>query len=107
MSRGYWDYKNTYLQTEIFGWYASKKNGIPNVFEDREISEIIFDMFELLHAFDSYKSGDWSEDSWLEAKNEFKTRWFGKTIDERVEAIIESSLEEAKDEIYKTFGIKE
>lgn len=104
MSRGYWDYNNQSLQDEIFGWGA-EANSVPNIFEDKEISEIIFDMFQLLYAFDSYKSGDWSESDWLGQKGNFKNKWFGKTEDERVKRIVESALADAKDEIFKTFGI--
>lgn len=104
MSRGYWDYKNQNLQDEIFGWGA-EANHVPNIFEDREISEIIFDMFQLLYAFDSYKCADWGEDDWIRQKNYFKNKWFGKTEDERVRKIVESALSEAKDEIFKTFGM--
>lgn len=106
MSRGFWDYKNEYLQDEIFGWGARYDDkGIPNIFEDKEISEIIFDMFGLLYAFDSYKCGDWGEDSWLEEKNKFKEKWLGQTEDERVRRIVESIMAEAKAEIFKTFGV--
>lgn len=104
MSRGYWDYKNQNLQDEIFGW-CREANQVPNVFEDKEISEIIFDMFQLLYAFDSYKSSDWSESDWIEQKTNFKNKWFGKTEDERVREIVESTLADAKDEIFKTFGM--
>lgn len=107
MSRGFWDYRNEYLQSDIFGWNVSKEDGLPNIFEDKEITEIIFDMFRLLYAFDSYKCGDWSEKSWLEEKDKFKERWLGRTEDERVRAIVESTLADAKNEIFKTFGLED
>lgn len=107
MSRGYWNYENQNLQSDIFGWGASKEDGVPNIFEDKEISELIFEVFELLYAFDSYKSGDWCEGSWLEEKEAFKNKWLGRTEDERIKAVVESTLLEAKAEIFKTFGLKE
>lgn len=106
MSRGFWDYKNEYLKDEIFGWMREGEK-VPNVFEDKEISEIIFDMFGLLYAFDSYKCGDWGEDSWLEEKSKFKNKWLSQTADDRVKRIVESSLAEMRNEIYKTFDVKE
>lgn len=106
MSRGYWNYKNQDLCDNIFGWNSDVDN-VPNVFEDKEISQLIREVFYLLYAFDSYKCSDWSEGTWLEVKNKFKEKWLGAPTDDRVKAIVEQVMNEAKAEIYKTFDIEE
>ena len=108
MSGGYWEYKNDYLQSEMFNYcYA---DDIPNVFEDRELSEFIYDALDLIHDFDLYKSGDSSEESWLKNKTKFKSKWLGKDTKsrkERTKRIIDKTILDAKQELYKTYGIED
>lgn len=103
MSGGYFDYKDGALRTRIFGW----DNEFTNVFEDREISQLVWDTFELIHEFDWYKSGDNSEETWLEKKREFKQKWFDTLREDRIKSIVDKAFSECKDELYKTFYIKE
>lgn len=105
MSGGRFDYKDFELKDEIFGW-VEDLNRIPNVFEDREISELIWDVFELIHDFDWYKSGDTNEEDYLKAKNEFKDKWFKRDSAERMKEITDAALIELKEDLYKTFGIE-
>ena len=72
--------------------------------EDREISELIFDVFDLIHAYDWYASGDTCEGTYLEAKAEFKKKWL-KRDDSRVQMIIDNAIDEARQELYKTYGV--
>lgn len=106
MSRGYWDYRDEQLCSEIFGWVTDKEF-VPNVFGDTEISEVIFDVFKLLYAFDSYKCGDWSKNSWNDAKLEFKEKWFARTPEGRAKEIADKALARARKEIYDALGIKD
>ena len=101
MSGGKFYYKDGDLRDEIFGY----TDEFSNVFEDYEISEIIWDIFELIHSFDWYKSGDTSEESYLEAKERFKEKWFDSTDLERTKRTIDKIIESAKAEIYKTYGL--
>lgn len=102
MSGGRWNYKDSSLKDDIFG-YAEKPT---NVFEDREISDLVWDVFDLLHDFDWYQSGDTGEDTWLKAKNAFKKKWFETSRRDRLKKIIDETAEEFREEIYKTIGIK-
>ena len=65
MSGGRFDYIDSRCKSEIFGW----DDRFRNVFEDREISELIFDVFDLIHDYDWYASGDTGEGKWLTAKD--------------------------------------
>ena len=77
MSGGHFDYVDSRAKDEIFGW----RDNFSNVFEDREISELIWDVFNLIHDFDWYKSGDTMKATYLKAKAEFKKqREEGKVI---------------------------
>ena len=103
MSGGYWDYKDSSLKSEIFGWSWSDDAPIKNVFEDKEISILVYDVFGLMHDFDWYKSGDTCEETWLKKKNEFKKKWFKRGRKDICKNIVDSSIEELRKELYKTF----
>ena len=72
MSGGYFEYKDEELKYSLFGWTDKYKN----ILEDREISELVWDVLTLLHEYDWYKSGDNGRDDYLEAKRNFKKKWF-------------------------------
>lgn len=103
MSGGRFDYKDSALRTEIFGW----GDKFTNVFEDREISELVWDVLDLIHDFDWYKSGDTCEETWLKKKKEFKQKWFDTLRKDRIKSIVNKAFEESKNELYKTFCIEE
>lgn len=100
MSGGRFEYKDFALKDEIFGF--SEK--CTNIFEDKEISQLVWDVLSLIHDFDWYASGDTGEDNWLKAKKEFKNKWLRDNQKERTKEIIDSSINELKNELYKTFG---
>lgn len=100
MSGGHFGYIDNRCKDEIFGWTDAPKN----VFEDREISELIWDVFGLIHEFDWYYSGDTDKDTYLKAKAEFKKKWL-KNSGVRVRRIIDNAIEEARQELYETYGI--
>ena len=97
MSGGYWEYKDSYLKSEIFHY-----RDIPfNVLEDAELSILVFEMFEVLHQFDLYKSDDTSKESYLEAKKAFKKKWIRNTNYRKdvLKKIIEDEFEAKKNEV--------
>lgn len=98
MSGGHFDYVDARLKDEIFGW----DDKFSNQFEDREISELVWDVLNLIHEFDWYKSGDTCEETYLKAKAAFKKKWFGD-YDTRLAQIVEYSLDEFRDELRKIF----
>lgn len=118
MSGGCFDYKNDYLCDEIFGYDLSPEYNLEkikklsrsaarkNPLEDRVISEIVFDIFCLLHSFDWYTSGDTSESTYFEDIEYFKEKWLecdNKTLSKR---IADEAIEDCKAELYKALGIQ-
>ena len=103
MSGGHFGYLEGSLQNEMFGWTGTWHN----VMEDREISELVWDVLNLIHDYDWYRSGDTSEETYLKAKDKFKKKWFGGNRGVRVRKIVDDALAEAKAELYKTFGLEE
>ena len=102
MSGGRFDYADSRLKDEIFGW-ADKPS---NVFEDREISELVWDVLNLIHDYDWYASGDTCKETYLKAKAEFKKKWMDNR-GVRVRRIVDEALKHCKDELYETFGLEE
>lgn len=99
MSGGHFDYADKALKNDMFGYHHENKNPM----EDREISNLVYDVLTLLHDFDWYKSGDTSEESYLTAKDKFKKKWLhNKNYQKEVlEQIINDTLQETKDELLK------
>lgn len=90
------------LKDEIFGWTDTPLN----VFEDREISCLVWDVFDLIHEYDWYVSGDNCKETYLKAKAEFKKKWFGGNRGVRVRRIVDEALSDTRRELYETFGIE-
>lgn len=103
MSGGRFNYADSQLKNEIFGWMEDKPH---NVFEDKEISELVWDVLDLIHEYDWYASGDNCKDTYLKAKAEFKKKWFGNS-EVRVCNIVDAAINDCKTELYETFGITE
>lgn len=104
MSGGHWNYENDRLRDELFGYYSSDYQFNPkrhNIVEDVKISALIFDVFDLLHDYDWYISGDTCEDTWLEKKEAFKKKWF-KSNPKLDEELIDTYLAEVKQDIVKS-----
>lgn len=102
MSGGHFNYVDQSAMSEIFGWYTEKP---ANVFEDREISELVFDVFNLIHDFDWYISGDTCKETYLKKKAEFKKKWLGNR-GVRVRKIVDEAIDEIRQELYETYGIE-
>ena len=103
MSGGHFDYIDQRAKYEIFGYLGDEQQR--NVFEDREISELVWDVFELIHDFDYYKSCDTCKEDYLKKKAAFKKKWFGKRP-ARVKQIIDEAIAEVKQELYETYGVE-
>lgn len=102
MSGGRFEYADSRLKSEIFGWSDAPRN----VFEDREISELVWDVLDLIHDYDWYASGDTCKETYQKAKAEFKKKWFNNR-GVRVRRIVDEALKQCKDELYETFGFDE
>ena len=103
MSGGYFDYQDGRLKSEIFGWCDD--DSIRNVFEDREISELVLDILNLIHDFDWYKSGDTCKDTYLKKKADFKKKWLSNR-GVRVRHTIDTAIQELRDELYETYNLE-
>lgn len=99
MSGGRFEYVDMTAKNMIF-----PEGKCTNVFEDREISELAWDMFNLIHTFDWYKSGDTDKQSYLEAKVKFKRKWLDNR-GVRTRTIIDNAIDELKQELYETYNL--
>ena len=121
MSGGHcFDYRDISLASDIFGYGGldynmdSEENEESrkivrkkNYFEDAEISELIYDVFCLMHSYDWYKSGDIGEEDYRESVKYFKNKWFKTDEQTRIKTLIDNELIQLKEDIYRTFDIKE
>ena len=85
MSGGRFEYADMTAKNMIFDY-----DKCTNVFEDREISELVWDIFDLIHQFDWYKSGDTDKSDYLKAKR----------------ALIDEAVAELKQELYETYDLE-
>lgn len=102
MSGGRFDYLDNRLKDEIFGWCDKWTN----VFEDREFSELVWDVLNLIHDFDWYQSGDTCKETYLVSKAEFKKKWFSNR-GVRIRRTIDTALDEVRAELYETYGLED
>ena len=121
MSGGFFEYKDSSLARDIFGWdidfdynLADKdieKNRAKvrkrNVFEDKEISEMIYDIFCIIHSYDWYTCGDTGPEDYRGDVKYFKDKWFGNTDSERIKLEIDKCTAEIRAELLNEFGLKE
>ena len=77
-----------------------------NVFEDEVISELVWDVFDLIQSLDYYKSRDTSKEAYLKDKAAFKKKWLGKSKGSVARKIVDGSIEDLRQELYETFGLK-
>lgn len=103
MSGGHFNYVDSHLKSEIFGWSDEPSN----VFEDQEISELVWDVLNLIHDYDWYACGDTSESTYLKKKAAFKKKWFQTPPEERIKRIVDESIDDLRQELNKTFNIGE
>lgn len=112
MSGGAFDYTNDRACQEIFSWMSpdygecgfskAEKARKLNPLEDKQLSELCWDMFCLLHSLDWYKSGDTGEDTYMEDVKRFKDKWLKKDAGTAWKEEIDKSIEELRKELYKT-----
>lgn len=113
MSGGRWNYSNDYLASDLFGVYPTYgEEGFneyinarrSDPFLDKQMSELVWDIFVVLHSLDWYRSGDTSEDKYRKDVKYFKNKWLGKSNNELIRKEIDKSINELKDDLYKTLG---
>ena len=99
MGGGHFDYQDKQLKNDMFGYEHEYKNPL----EDREISNLVFDVLTLLHVFDYYKSGDTGIENYVTAKDKFKKKWLrNKNYSQEILAkIICEETDNLKNELLK------
>lgn len=95
MSGGHFNYQDSSLKSEIFG-YGDEPS---NEFEDMEISQLVFDVLTLIHDYDWYASGDTGPGDYHAAKEKFKEKWFKADRSERLIKIIDTKLDDVREEL--------
>ena len=73
---------------------------------DRELTELVKDVAELLHDREWYISGDYGANTWEESVRKFKQKWFDKPREKRLKALIEQMFDETKQECMNMIGVK-
>lgn len=120
MSGGRFNYNNDHTCNEIFDYMVSadyglddketksqsKKAAMLNPLEDFEISELVYDVFCVLHSYDWYASGDTGEETYRNDVAYFKKKWFGKTAKERVKKLTDNAIERFAHEIRVAMGVE-
>ena len=116
MSGGHFFYHDSSLCEEVTGYYPDygldttsvkedAKNAMrDNRLEDSQISELVFDVFCLLHSFDYYRSGDTSEDQYRKDIDYFKRKWFKTPTAADIQSIIDERLDIARKAVIRDFG---
>ena len=121
MSGGRWNYEQSSLGYEMFpgcdisyglgdGKYHCYAESVKearrlNPMQDKQISELVFDVLCLVYSADWFQSGDTGEDCYRDDLKYFKQKWFGIKPEEMVRGEIEKSLEEVREELQKEFGL--
>ena len=115
MSGGTWNYANDTLAGDIFGWDVSVDYGLnreehkisamqarkADPLEDKELSELVFDVFCLLHSYDWYNSADTGEDTYRADVKAFKDKWLKRSGNQRIKDEIEKTLNETRINLYQ------
>ena len=107
MSGGHFDYKDSSLQSEIFGWGTETTEQAMklNPLRDKEISGIVFDLLNLIHEFDWAICGDTNMENYHEEAQKFKDKWLNSEAKDRIRYVIDNSLNDLKEELYVSFGL--
>lgn len=110
MSGGTFDYINDRACSTIFGWMHpdygekgfSKANDarMINPMEDKQLSELCWDMFCLLHSLDWYKAGDTDEDTYMTDVKRFKKKWIYKDAEVIRKEEIDKHIAELREQLY-------
>ena len=117
MSGGHFNYTNDRVCDEIFGWTVRADYGDEgfaqskiarklNPLEDLVISEIVFDVFCLLHSYDWYASGDTCEETYREDVKRFKEKWLKSLSKLHMREIVNEETSRLRDELFKAFNIE-
>lgn len=109
MSGGYFNYSNDAAARDIFGYDTTisyrlenlqreaKQVASDNPLEDHEISELVYDVFCLLHSYDWYKESDTDYETYQKDVAFFKNKWLRGDSSERMDRLTAQAIERIKD----------
>lgn len=86
------------------GYFYSDLESHVGDFGDRELDDLVKDLAKLFHDREWYLSSDTCEGSWVEARDNFKKKWFAP--DSRKDRI-DKYLDDIKTEVLKSFGLSD
>lgn len=89
------------------GFEKSKFAKEVNPMYDKVMSELVYDVFCVLHSLDWYLSGDNGEEQYREDVRTFKEKWLGKTQEEILRREIEDATIAFSRQLKKDFGLDE
>lgn len=119
MSGGHFEYSNDRAARDIFGWDCGANYGLGdekylrsvraarkvNPLENKLLSELVFDVFCVLHSFDWYKSGDTGEEDYTADVKYFTEKWLKTSLNLFQEREINSAVEKLREDLNRTiFG---
>ena len=118
MSGGHFNYDNDRVCHDIFGWQIDPNYGDRgwkqskiarniNPLEDLVISEVVFDVFCLLHSYDWYASGDTCEETYRKDVDHFKKKWLSSLSQSHTREIINDEISKLREELYRSLNIEE
>jgi hypothetical protein len=117
MSGGHWNYQNDVIAQDIFGWHMSPNYGErgfkqaalarkSNPLEDKQLSELAWDLFCILHSYDWCACGDTGEEDYRKDVAYLKKKWLKASPEELARREIDTALEETRQELYESLGVK-
>lgn len=115
MSGGHFDYSTDRACNEMFDWISAdyglgdksyqesvKAARALNPCQDKMFSEMVYDMFCVLHSLDWYVSGDTGEDQYRKDLAYFKAKWLGTPVNDIIQKDIDVACAELREELRKT-----
>ncbi len=116
MSGGHFNYTNDSAARDVFGWSVEVNYGLGderyeenrkearavNPLDDRQISELVFDVFCLLHSYDWAICGDTCMEDYKKDLDYFKCKWFGVSNADLAKREIDQSVEALRKELERT-----
>lgn len=117
MSGEHFNGVNDRLAEELFGWdhYPSYGEGgfngakwaaKSNPLEDKEISEIAWDLLCVINSYAYYDSCDTSEEQYRSDVRYFKDKWLKPGRKETLKRLVDQSCDDLREELYKEIGIE-
>lgn len=124
MSGGRFNYIDQRLTNEMFGYYVDSEYGMgddnkeykstskrvkqKNTFEDKLISELIYDVMCLIHSYDWYASDDTSEEVYRADVKFFKKKWLKQPLSEEyIKGMIADEMDKVRQDLFTALGVSE